>query len=393
MGVQWSCLIAIGLLLGSCARPTPAPPRKPEVAAVPRSREQLAEAYKLGVSYLVAAQLPAGNFTYAYDWVANDIGQGDNLVRQAGAAWMLAVAYERDPALQPAVERSLGFFDRDHGTTADGGRFVRIPGHVSDGIGAIALVALAELAYLRAGRGDLAEHAARLDGYVAFLLAARRPDGMLAGKYASSDGAHIGEPSPYGDGEALLALAMTARYRGRADLRAPLADLAHAAVNGHAGEIKSFYQWGTMALVELIGSDWPEFQPYAQTIFEMTDWELDVHRLLHRKSNVGYALEGLIPAAELARTLGDTVRARRYAHAVDRLLGKLLPLQIGGASANAFIRAHTPEQRANGGIQSAAEDPVLRIDVTQHQTHAVLQALAVDEQPLALDELDRVVAP
>jgi UDP-N-acetylmuramoyl-tripeptide--D-alanyl-D-alanine ligase len=150
-----------------------------------------------------------------------------------------------------------------------------------------------------------------------------------------------------------------------------------------------------MALVELIGSGWPEFQPYAQTIFEMTDWELDVHRLLHRKSNVGYALEGLIPAAELARTLGDTARAKRYAHAVDRLLGKLLPLQIGGASANAFIRAHTPEQRANGGIQSAAEDPVLRIDVTQHQTHAVLQALAVGDggAPIPVDQLDRVVAP
>lgn len=268
-------------------------------------------------------------------------------------------------------------------------------GHVSDGIGAIALVALAELAYLRAGRGDLAEHAARLDGYIAFLLGARRSDGLLAGKYATVDGAHTGDPSPYGDGEALLALAMTARYRGRADLRAPLAELARAAVVGHAAETKSFYQWGTMAFVELIGSGWPEFRPYAQTVFAMTDWELDVHRLVHRKSNVGYALEGLIPAAELARTLGDTVRAGKYARAVERLLAKLLRLQIGGATANAFIRGHAPEHRAIGGIQSAADDPVLRIDVTQHQTHAVLQALAASaaSEPLPLEALDRVVAP
>jgi UDP-N-acetylmuramoyl-tripeptide--D-alanyl-D-alanine ligase len=166
-------------------------------------------------------------------------------------------------------------------------------------------------------------------------------------------------------------------------------------VIGHASETKSFYQWGTMAIVELIGSGWPEFRPYAQTVFDMTDWELDVHRLVHRKSNVGYALEGLIPAAELARTLGDTARARWYARAIDRLLEKLLPLQIGGATANAFIGGHTPEHRAIGGIQSSADDPVLRIDVTQHQTHAVLQALAVSEahETIPLEELDRVVAP
>jgi UDP-N-acetylmuramoyl-tripeptide--D-alanyl-D-alanine ligase len=390
------CLL-VGLVLGSCTAPKSVAPARPvqTESRGPVSHEQLAEAYKLGVAYLVAAQKPAGDFTYAYDWVANEVATGDNLVRQAGAAWMLAIAYERDPALAPAVERSLAFFDRDHGTTADGGRYVRVPGHVSDGIGAIALVALAELAYLRAGRGDLVEHAARLDGYIAFLLAARRPDGLLAGKYATDTGAHTGEPSPYGDGEALLALAMTARYRGRTDLRAPLAELAHAAVIGHAAETKSFYQWGTMALVELIGSGWPEFQPYAQTVFEMTDWELDVHRLVHRKSNVGYALEGLIPAAELARTLGDTARAHWYARAVERLLAKLLALQIGSATENAFIGGHTPEHRAVGGIQSAAEDPVLRIDVTQHQTHAVLQALAARDarEPLPVEQLDRVVAP
>ena len=364
-------VLALAVVLGGCAIDMPAPRSA--------SRDQLADAYRLGVQYLVAAQTPAGDFTYAYDWVANRVVPGNNLVRQAGAAWVLALAYERDPdpALQAAVERSLAYFDRGHGTTADGARYVRAPGHVSDGIGAIALVALAELAYIRAGRGDLAEHTARLDGYLRFLLAARRDDGMLYGTYATDDGAHAGEPSPYGDGEALLALAMTARYLDRTDLRAPIADLARAAVAGHAGETKAFYQWSTMALYELIGTGWPEFQPYAQTIFDMTDWELGPHRLLHRKSNVAYALEGLIPAAELARTLGDRDRATGYARAAHQLLAKLLTLQIGGVTANAFIRAHDPDRRAIGGVQSERSDPVLRIDVTQHQTHAVMQALAM----------------
>ncbi|HET9992050.1 MAG TPA: hypothetical protein VFQ65_26150 [Kofleriaceae bacterium] len=369
--------IVLCVVLAGCAMPEPALVPAPRTV----SSDQLADAVRLGVGYLVAAQTPDGDFTYAYDWVANRVVPGNNLVRQAGAAWVLALAYEHDASLAPAVERSLAYFDRDHGTTPDGGRYVRIPGHLSDGIGAIALVALAELAYVRAGRGDVAEHAARLDGYIRFLLAARRDDGLLAGMYTTDDGAHVGDPSPYGDGEALLALAMMARYRDRADLRAPLAELARAAVAGHASETKAFYQWGTMAFVELIATGWPEFRPYAQTILEMTDWELDVHHLLRRKRNVAYALEGLIPAAELALSLGDTARARKFSRAANRLLATLLPLQIGGARATAFIRAHSPDRRAIGGVQSAADDPVLRIDVTQHQTHAIMQALAARQTP------------
>jgi len=359
----------VAVAFGGCAIEMP-PPRS-------ASRDQLADAYRLGVQYLVAAQTPDGDFTYAYDWVADRVVPGNNLVRQAGAAWVLALAYERDPSLQSAVERSLAYFDRDHGSTPDGGRYVRAPGHVSDGIGAIALVALAELAYVRAGHGDIAEHTARLDGYLRFILAARRDDGMLFGMYDTDNGEHTGDPSPYGDGEALLALAMAARYLDRADLRTTIGDFARAAVAGHAGETKAFYQWSTMALYELIGTGWPEFQPYAQTIFAMTDWELGPHHLVNRKSNVAYALEGLIPAAELARTLGDTDRATRYASAVKQLVAKLLTLQIGGSTANAFIRAHDPERRAIGGVQSERSDPVLRIDVTQHQTHAVMQAMAM----------------
>ncbi|MEO6772660.1 MAG: hypothetical protein ABI467_06510 [Kofleriaceae bacterium] len=344
----------------------------------PATRDALHDAFRLGVEYLGAAQTPAGDFTYAYDWVAREVVEGNNLVRQAGAAWVLALAYDRDPALAGAVERSLAYFDRGHGTAPGGGRYVRVPGHASDGIGAVALVALAELAYLRAGRGELAEHRARLDGYLAFLLSARRTDGLLSGHYATDDGAHTGDPSPYGDGEALLALATAARELGRDDLRAPLAELARAAAHAHglgSDELKSFYQWGTMADVELLATGWPEFGSYAKTVLAMADWELDVHHVVHREHNVAYALEGLIPASVLARALGETARADRYASAVRTVLGELLTWQVGAVGANEFIRAHEPERRAIGGVQNANNDPVLRIDVTQHQTHAVMQAI------------------
>ena len=75
------------------------------------------------------------------------------------------------------------------------------------------------------------------------------------------------------------------------------------------------------------------------------------------------------PAASSSSSLGQVGRS------IQQLLAKLLTLQIGSASANTFIRAHEPDRRALGGVQSAIDDPVLRIDVTQHQTHAIMQAL------------------
>ena len=345
----------------------------PEPARLVLSQRELIDSLHRGVAFLARAQTPAGDLAYEYDLSRHRIVPGNNLVRQAGAAWVLALAYAREPAaLVDIVERDLSYFDRSHGTTADGARFVRGLGDKSEGLGAVALVALAEIAYLsRAeveGRADVADHRARLNGYIAFLLASRRPDGLLFGKYSTDDGSHFGDPSPYGDGEALLAIATMARRRGRVELRAQLGELAAATRAAHVerrADLKSFYQWGTMAFAELYATGWGEFRSFGTTIVEMASWELDVHDVLHHHHNEAYALEGLIPAVAMARQLGDNAHARQFESAARTLLRELMSWQVVDGL----------DPHAIGGVRNAKDDPVLRVDVTQHQMHAVMMAL------------------
>ena len=108
---------------------------------------------------------------------------------------------------------------------------------------------------------------------------------------------------------------------------------------------------------------------------EVSDWMIDVHHTLWRGRNTGYAYEGLIHAYELARRRGDKEHQAKLACTIDIGLEYLLEWQVGGPLANRFARRVSHDHRlAVGGIQNLPHGPGLRIDVTQHQMHAILLA-------------------
>jgi hypothetical protein len=148
--------------------------------------------------------------------------------------------------------------------------------------------------------------------------------------------------SLYFDGEALLALAKAARYLGRDDLRPVLAASAL------------------------------ELASLAPTVVELGDWVLDVHHVVDRERNTGYAVEGLVHAYVAATKLGDGEHAAKFRDAIEDILAHIMTWQIGAPHANACIR----DVAAVGGVQNAESDPVLRIDVALHQLHAIMLTLA-----------------
>jgi hypothetical protein len=99
--------------------------------------------------------------------------------------------------------------------------------------------------------------------------------------------------------------------------------------------------------------------------------------VLKRPLNTAYAQEGLVSAWEVARRIGDTQAQAKFGAAVDQGLYKLTSWQVGGplVQENSFLRHH-PDYfpRAAGGVMNSKSDPVLRVDVTQHQMHAVILA-------------------
>jgi UDP-N-acetylmuramoyl-tripeptide--D-alanyl-D-alanine ligase len=137
---------------------------------------------------------------------------------------------------------------------------------------------------------------------------------------------------------------------------------------------KGYYQWSTMAFYELATSDFPDTRVYGDTVLRLADWMIDVHNVLTRTRNTGYAYEGIIHAYALAKQRGDSVRQAKYGCVIDLGLEHIMSWQVGGPVSNRYTASSPDDAKAVGGIQNAAFEPALRIDVTQHQMHATMLA-------------------
>jgi UDP-N-acetylmuramoyl-tripeptide--D-alanyl-D-alanine ligase len=345
----------------------------------------LTRSIKLGTDFLLAHQRPEGNFDYEYDWRAQALSADDQETRQAGALWGLSLIYsdDRRPQMTAAIERGLEFFDR-HSRLVNGARCTVYPGSGEGGTGTVALVALAHIEYLRASAELQSERRAlfetRLGEYLQLLLRSVEPSGLWYGNFDVDHCKPHGQPSPYSDGEALLALVKAAKYLGHTELLPAILRAAAAgkrinvdqalAKDADSDVTKGFYQWGTMAFYELATSEFPDTKSYGDTVLQLADWVIDVHTILTRTRNTGYAFEGITHAYALAKQRGDRARQAKYGCVVDIGIEHLLSWQVGGPRPNRYT-AHAPNSQALGGIQNSAFEPALRIDVTQHQIHAM----------------------
>lgn len=363
-------------------RPAPAADCGP-----PLTRGDLDAGVDLATRYLLASQRPEGDFVYQVDWRTGQEAREDNAVRQAGATWGLGLLWAdgRDPAVRDALDRSLDRWNA--GSRADGGghRWVTYGTSARGQLGAVALVALAHVERLRvpdgldeARRAALTEH---LEGYVRFVRDTRRPEGGFADSYHTTTGAVSGDANPYADGESLLLTIEAANLLGRDEWRAPALrwaeeDFARNVSGPLAREpdpdiTKGYYQWGSMSWFRMLDAGWAGAEPFGPRLVDLAVWMIDVHRTLSRTRNTGYAYEGIVPAWEWARRTGDP-RAPKLACTAHRGLRKLSGWQLGHPLAPPDLR-QAPE-RFHGGVQNAANEPPLRIDVTQHQSHALLLA-------------------
>ena len=360
------------------------------------NRAILDRSLELGTQFMLNHQKPAGNFTYIYDWVEKTYDPGDSQVRQAGAMWGLATIYNDmpNPEVGVAVEKAMNFFAQNSKLTRDGRRYVVYPGDEVGRLGTVALCALAHIDYLRAARSQITEETFQnyrqlLDEYLEFLIKARIQTEPTAGlwhrSYSISSGYPHGQPSPYFDGESLLALIKAAKYMGREDLQPIIIASADAGYHHNIQEAlqkdpdssitKGYYQWSSMAFFEIATSGWPNTEKYGDYVIDLANWMIDVHETLKRTRNTAYAYEGIIHAYQLAVQRNDTQHVKKFAHVIETGLTKLTSWQIGSPLMNKFIRSQpTDDPLAIGGVQNHRRESPLRIDVAQHQIHAVILA-------------------
>lgn len=374
--------------------------------------DYLASGIDLGARFLVQSQRETGNFRYEYNWQTKEESNDDNPVRQAGTLWGLSLLHLDGIAgsngtaeqLLPAIRKGLKYF-LEHSSVKSGGRRIIIyPGQAKQKTGVIALLALTHIEVLRKPekleQADITELQGHLDGYLNTILAAATKKYTFHAAY-QQDGEAYGPSSAYFDGESLLALVKAAKYLGRDDLWPQIKDFAEGGFKKNVKpglswkfeekdaekvlkRLKGYYQWGTMAWYELFTSGNPDYSKYAKRSLNYASW-LGQHLEGHRKANMGYAFEGLLPAFVTAVATGNRRREKDLACKVrDGVVG-LLSMQVSHALAEGLAsKASASDARAIGGCQGSADSSALRIDTTQHQLHAMLMARRLLEQQILI---------
>ncbi len=352
-------------------------------------REIVLKSLLLGKKFLLRNQRPEGNFNYAYDFLDPDFNAGnDSPVRQAGALWGLSLINEFEASFQTkvAIEKGIRFFERKSRKITNGS-LINYRGGGSGRTGTVALVSLSIIDYMRSANFEAEDkpyYYSLLNNYLTLLISLKTDDNRIHKQYQTNDGKGVGGPSPYFDGETLLALTKAKKYLDYPIPKEKILNMAGAMYKAYVTEArkedpdskltKGFFQWGSMSFYEIYTAGWDD--SYAEKTIELSHWMIDVHKTLIRTKNTAYAYEGMISGWELARITDDAWSQKKIGAVIDFGLDKLIRWQVGNPKQNIFLRNNPPKtELALGGVMNERNGPLLRIDVTQHQSHALILAL------------------
>jgi hypothetical protein len=368
------------------------------------NRKTLEESFALGSAFLINWQLPEGNFRYMYDWVEGTWVEDDNQVRQAGSLWGVALChrYEPKPATREALDKGLQFWFDNTVEGPEGTLTLKYKEDRNISSGTVALVALSLIEYLMTDEPMEEEYktelTAKLKGYLDFLQWMQLDDGHISRDYRHDAEDKVKRSSPYYDGESLLCLCKAARQLGYTEYVPTIETTARATAETYtigawpkdidSKQTKGFYQWSSMSFLEYYQAQWKDYELFADVTLSLGWWMTHTHATLKKRRNHAYAVEGLNSAYLIARMRGDVPAQIDLLYTLDRSLEKLSSWQINGPLApnNSFLVANPNEDpMALGGVMNARKPSgaevkkdvshQLRIDVTQHQMHAVTMAL------------------
>lgn len=363
------------------------------------NRQILLESLELGRTFMVNNQKPEGNYNYQYDFVTKQQDKDDNQVRQAGALWGLALLYQykQDPKNKIALDKGLKFFfEHTKPGPVDGTLAVAYPGEANCSSGTVALVALSIIEYLRTDNDAKIglpvkykkELKSKLDGYISFLKWLRLDNLHFSRDYSLLTKTKKNRFSPYFDGETMLCLIKASKYLDYKDLVPFIEESAMVLAkeytidewvkNPDSDQTKGFFQWSCMTYWEYFDAGYKNAETFGDYVLGMGWWMLHTHKTLTRSRNTAYAYEGILSAYKVAVTRKNEAAISDLFYTIDKGLYKLTSWQVGGPlmNKNPFLMDHpTTDPLAVGGIMNHKRKAPLRIDVTQHQMHAVIMAL------------------
>jgi hypothetical protein len=381
------------------ANPVAVEPARParDWTKLPLLQLQMYQSAQRGSDWLYRANGSDGHFSYGSVPSLKVMLEGDNYLRQAGAAFALARAarFNGDPRYVARARQAVLLLLADTAVDAKNPdvRTTTMPQVVVNRLAAAGLMLMA-IHELPTPAEDLLQQGEQLANYI---RTQQQADGSLSVTDLSAE--REAQPDAEGistyPGEALYGLMLSQRHRPAAWKT----DLARKALKYYqpwwrAHKSTHFVPCQTAAYTEayLLTRE----QPFADFVNEMNDWlcelqhpPLDPRHPLwgggfnewidNRGSNAaptigsaGYA-ESLAEACRLARKTGDLNRYRHYRESLERCLQFLCRLQYTEANTQHFADWYRPA--LVGAFYASHQDGNIRIDYTQHSVCALLMYL------------------
>jgi hypothetical protein len=333
-----------------------------------------------------------GRFLHGFAPALNSVLNGDNYLRQAGAAFALARAARVLGEERYAARAAQAILTLLDDTVAEDNetRHTLLPSTIVNRLGSAGLVVLA-INELPSPQPDLLDKSEQMCNWI---RRQARADGSLRCNDASdSTAANEDDADAVNDhpGVALYAVLRSQKHRP-AQWKTDFARKAIAYYRWWWKNHRSmaFVPWQTAAYAEaFVQTKEPVF---AEFVYEMNDWlcglqydQLDPRRPLWNggfmKSADGRAIdapptiesavyaEALVEARRAARAGSDATRYQHYTEVLHRSLQFLVRLQYTDANTQHFEEWYRP--RLVGGFHASTQDGNLRVDYTQHALSAL----------------------
>jgi hypothetical protein len=365
-----------------------------DLANLTDNQKQVLASCRRGADFLVGMSRIDGRFRYGYvPSLGRDL-EGDNYLRQVGAAFALARAARLTGETRYEARAAQALLALLDDTTLDDPknaqqRRTALPSVLVNRLGSAGMLVLA-INELPAPKADLLEKSEQLCNYI---RKNARTDGSLGYADATEDGKPaVDDPSGINDypGIALYALMVSQRQRPeswKTDIVRKAVGYYQSWWRGHKN--MAFIPWQTAAYAEayLATRD----QALADFVFEMNEYLCDqqytqtdqahpewrggfrvvAERQVDAAPTVGSAAygESLAQACRVARQAADVKRFDRYSNAAGECVRFLALLQYTEGNTGHFEESY--RKRLLGGFFASNQDGTLRLDYTQHAVSAL----------------------
>jgi hypothetical protein len=375
------------------AAPPPAPDGDRFARLGPLQKQLLLSAQR-GADWLYRMNGLKGRFLYGYLPALKAEMEGDDFLRQIGAAGTLARAARftgEERYAARATQAILALLEETATDPQDAKvRFTALPSIVVNRLGAAGLLVLA-VNELPAPQADLLDRSEELCNY---LRRQARPDGSL--RCQEEDAAEAADaPDACYPALALAGLARSQEHRPAAWKL----DLLRKAVAHYHPWWQAHKNLAAVAPFTAACADAHRLTReaiFAQFTGDMNDWlctlqydQIDPRHLLWFGGFTGWAdgrkvetdpdagsaacAEALADARRVARATGDAVRHQRYTEALERALQFLVTVQYTDANTQHFADWYRP--RLVGAFHASPRDGNLRLDYTEHAVSALVRYL------------------